>query len=92
MTAPDLAFLDDSQRRIAYRRRPGASPTVLFLPGYASSMEGTKAVLLDDFAAGRGQALLRFDYSGTGSSPGILDDENIATWLDDSLAVVDQLT
>lgn len=92
MTAADVQFLDRELQRIAYRLRPGASPTLVFLPGYASSMEGTKALILDGFAAGRGQALLRFDYSGTGSSPGKFEDGNIATWLEDSLAAIDRLT
>ena len=40
----------------------------MFLPGYASDMDGTKAIALDVFAEARGLGLLRFDYSGTGSS------------------------
>ncbi|MES2119921.1 MAG: alpha/beta hydrolase [Pseudomonadota bacterium] len=92
MTVPDIGFIEDAPRRIAYRRRPGASPTIVFLSGYGSNMEGTKAVILDGFAAGRGQALLRFDYSGTGSSPGNFQDGNLATWLEDSLAAIDGLT
>lgn len=92
MTVPDIAFIEDAPRRISYRLRPGASPTIVFLSGYGSSMEGTKALILDGFAAGRGQALLRFDYSGTGSSPGTFEDGNIATWLEDSLAAIDRLT
>jgi hypothetical protein len=53
-------------RRIAYRSRPvgdGSAdrPTLLFLPGYASDMEGAKALALDAFAQRRGLAMLRFD-------------------------------
>ena len=92
MTVPDIDFVEDAPRRIAYRLRPGASPTIVFLSGYGSSMEGTKAVILDGFAAGRGQALLRFDYSGTGASPGNFQDGNLETWLEDSLAAIDRLT
>lgn len=53
-------------RQIAYRLRPGNAPTLVFLPGYASDMEGAKAVALDAFAQSRGLAMLRLDYSGTG--------------------------
>lgn len=77
---------------IAYRLRPGASPTLLFLPGYASDMDGAKAVALDDFAAARGVAMLRFDYSGTGSSHGDFADGTLARWLDEALLLVDRLT
>jgi pimeloyl-ACP methyl ester carboxylesterase len=88
----DLRYLDVAGRRIAYRRRKGSAPTFVFLPGYASDMDGAKAQALDAFAEGRGQAMLRFDYSGTGSSEGNFEDGTLAAWLDESLAVVDQLT
>ena len=87
------SFLDvPGGARIAYRRREGRSPTLLFLPGYASDMEGAKALALDRFAAERGLGIVRFDYSGTGASPGRFEDGTLCRWLDDSLAVVDRLT
>lgn len=86
------AFLDVGDRRIAYRLRAGGSPTLVFLPGYASDMEGTKAVALDAFAAGRGLAMLRFDYSGTGASSGPFEQGTLALWLEDALAAIDRLT
>ena len=58
MTAPDIRYIERAPQRIAYRLRPGATPTLVFLSGYASDMEGTKALALDGFAAGRGQAYL----------------------------------
>ena len=57
ITATELAYFDPGDgRRIAYRlRQPKAgAPTVLFLPGYASDMEGAKAVAIDAFCAARG--------------------------------------
>ena len=74
MTAPEVHKLDVEGRRIAYRRREGRSPTLVFLPGYASDMAGAKALALDAFADRRGLAMLRFDYSGTGSSGGRFED------------------
>ena len=78
--------------RLAYRSRTGSSPTLVFLPGYKSDMEGTKAVALDSFAAGRGLAMLRFDYSGTGSSEGKFEDGTLERWLDETLVMMDRLT
>jgi pimeloyl-ACP methyl ester carboxylesterase len=78
-------------RRIAYRFREGRSPAILFLPGYASDMEGTKAVALDAFAEARGLAMLRFDYSGTGSSEGSFEEGTLAGWLGEALHVLDTL-
>ena len=89
---PEIQHLSFNERRIAYRRRQGASPTLVFFPGYASDMEGAKALALDAFAERRGLAMLRFDYSGTGSSGGAFEDGTLALWLEESLAAVDQLT
>jgi len=94
-TVADLAYFDPGDgRRIAYRQRQpkGASPTVLFLPGYASDMDGAKAEAIDGFCAARGVGCLRFDYSGTGSSGGKFEDGTLTRWLDEVLAAIDLLT
>jgi len=88
----EIEHLDVGGRSIAYRLRHGNVPTLLFLPGYASDMEGTKAVALDQFAAARGVAMLRLDYSGTGSSGGSFEQGTLALWLEEALAAVDRLT
>ena len=88
----DPSYLEANGRRIAYRRREGSLPTLVFLPGYASDMDGAKALALDAFAQARGVSMLRFDYSGTGSSDGDFEDGTLATWLEDALTAVDQLT
>ena len=90
VTNPD--FIDVAGRRIAYRRRVGAGPTIVFLPGYASDMEGKKALALDAFAELRGHSVLRFDYSGTGSSAGRFEDGTLTAWLEEALAATDRLT
>jgi len=87
-----IEHLDVGGRAIAYRLRRGKVPAILFLPGYASDMEGAKALALDAFAEERGLSMLRFDYSGTGSSGGKFEDGTLALWLEEALAVVDQLT
>ena len=95
ITVPDLSYFDPGDgRRIAYRYRepkPG-SPTVLFLPGYASDMEGAKAQAIDAFCGPRGAGCLRLDYSGTGSSGGKFEDGTLTRWLDEVLAAIDLLT
>ena len=95
ITATELAYFDPGDgRRIAYRYReprPDA-PTVLFLPGYASDMEGAKAEAIDAFCATRGLGCLRLDYSGTGSSGGDFADGTLSRWLEEVLAAIDMLT
>jgi pimeloyl-ACP methyl ester carboxylesterase len=88
----ELRHLEIDDRRIAYRLREGDSPTLVFLPGYASDMEGAKALALDSFADDRGHAMLRLDYSGTGSSGGTFEGGTLALWLEDALAAIDRLT
>ena len=92
MAGADLRRIDVDGRTIAYRLRAGAPPTLVFLPGYASDMEGAKALALDDFAAQRGLGMLRLDYSGTGSSAGRFEDGTLDRWLAEALAAIDRLT
>ena len=88
-----ITFLDPADGpRLAYRLRDGSSPALVFLPGYASDMEGSKAVALDAFAERRGLSMLRFDYSGTGSSEGRFEDGTLERWLDEALMMIDRLT
>ncbi|MGH6659223.1 MAG: alpha/beta fold hydrolase [Sphingomicrobium sp.] len=92
MTEPDIAFITAGGQRLAYRRRNGTSPSLLFLPGYASDMAGAKATAIDAFAAEQGVGLVRFDYSGTGKSGGDFADGTLERWIDEALAVVDKVT
>jgi pimeloyl-ACP methyl ester carboxylesterase len=91
MTQPDTAFIQAGGKPIAYRLRSGQSPTLLFLSGYASDMDGSKAVAIDKFAAKHGIACLRFDYSGTGLSEGDFAQGTLAGWIEEALTVIDQL-
>jgi len=77
-------------RLVAVRARPGSSPGLLWLGGFASDMKGTKAEAVDAFAAAHGRACVRFDYSGHGESDGAFADGTISRWLEESLAVFEQ--
>lgn len=77
--------------RIAFRVTEGEGPTIVFLPGYASDMSGTKALALEAWAKDRGRAFVRFDYRGCGESEGAFEDYTLADWRDDALLVVDQV-
>ncbi|MBO9444575.1 alpha/beta hydrolase [Ruegeria sp. R14_0] len=91
MAATD--FLETSQgRRLAYHKSEGTGPTIVFLGGLKSDMEGTKAVHLEAWAKARGQSFLRFDYSGHGESSGRFEDGCIGDWHQDTVAAVTALT
>lgn len=77
-------------RRIAVRKSPGQAPGLMWLSGFKSDMSGTKAEALADFAATRGQELVRFDYSGHGLSGGNFEDACVSAWLEEAECVFDR--
>jgi pimeloyl-ACP methyl ester carboxylesterase len=86
-----LDYLDRDGRRLARRCRAGRGPAIVFLPGYMSDMDGSKATALDSWAEASGRAMLRFDYAGCGLSDGDFESQTLAGWLDDALAMIDSL-
>jgi len=85
LTRPDGAT-------IAYNRLEGDSPGVVFLTGFMSDMNGSKALALEEHCKSRGQAYLRFDYSGHGQSSGAFTEGSIGQWARDATDAVEQLT
>ena len=86
-TALEFATRSDGVR-LAYRYEQGTGPTLIFLPGYMSDMQGSKAQALAAWAAEQGRAMLRLDYSGCGESEGAFEDGTLDIWRDDALAVI----
>lgn len=79
-------------RRIAYDRTGGTDPGIVFLGGFRSDKEGTKALALEAWAKAQGRAFLRFDYSGHGSSSGDFLEGAIGDWFEDARAAILTLT
>ena len=79
-------------REIAYDRTEGAGPGVVFLGGFRSDKEGTKALALETWAKRHGRAFLRLDYSGHGQSSGDFLDGCIGDWFEDARAAILELT
>jgi pimeloyl-ACP methyl ester carboxylesterase len=82
-------------RQIAYQARPtagSAKPGVIWLGGFKSDMESSKAQALDAFCAREGRACVRFDYSGHGRSGGDFEQGSIGRWLQESLAAIRELS
>lgn len=88
---PSILTRDDGAT-IAYRRRAGRAPGLVFLGGFMSDMNGTKASYLDSYAAARGRAYLRFDAFGHGASSGDLNVATVGRWRADASAMMDALT
>jgi pimeloyl-ACP methyl ester carboxylesterase len=77
--------------RLAFRHQPGEGPTLVFLPGYMSDMQGSKALALEAWAISEGRAVLRLDYSGCGESEGAFDAGTLDVWRKDVLSLIDSL-
>lgn len=87
------SYLETPQgRRIAYHRTEGRGPGIVFLGGFKSDMEGTKAIHLQAWAERQGRAFLRFDYSGHGQSSEEFLDGAIGDWAEDAEAAITALT
>ncbi|QFU75291.1 alpha/beta hydrolase [Halioglobus maricola] len=77
---------------IAYEHSAGGGPGVVFLSGFNSNMQGDKALFLDEWCRNQGRQFTRFDYFGHGQSSGDFVDGTIGRWIDDALAVIDEVT
>jgi pimeloyl-ACP methyl ester carboxylesterase len=92
MTGMNKQMLSRDGANIAYLKRTGTAPGVVWLGGFKSEMIATKATALDQWAQRTGHAYVRFDYFGHGASSGNFRDGTVTRWRDDALAVVDELT
>lgn len=63
-------------------------PTIIFLSGFMSNMEGGKAIFLQKLCEERQIPYIRFDYIGTGQSSGNIEDGNISLWKDNAKQIL----
>jgi pimeloyl-ACP methyl ester carboxylesterase len=85
----------DDAPALAYNHTPSDtadSVGVIFLPGFGSDMDGTKATYLEQICARGGRAYTRMDYRGHGQSGGAFEDGTITQWRDDVLSIIDNVT
>ncbi len=91
MTNPEF-LMTPAGRKLAYHKTNGKAPGVVFLGGFKSDMDGTKAMRLEAWAKRAGRAFLRFDYSGHGQSSGQFTEGAIGDWAGDARAAIESLT
>jgi hypothetical protein len=87
-----LGHLTADRAKLAWRMVEGRGPTVVWLGGFGSAMDGNKAAALAAWASENGRALLRFDYFGHGLSEGDFETGTITRWRADALAMIEALT
>lgn len=76
---------------LAYKQIQGTGPTVLWIGGFRSDMEGTKALALDAAARERGWAYVRYDHFAHGQSSGDWRQATIGRWRDDAIGLIESL-
>lgn len=95
MSSPEFITAPNGNR-LAYHHsmpsKPQSAYGVIFLPGFMSDMEGTKAVYLEAFCQNEGIEYTRFDYQGHGVSDGEFTDGTIGSWADDAVQIIDEVT
>ena len=76
---------------LAFKAVEGAGPTVIWIGGFRSDMEGTKALALDAAARERGWSYVRYDHFAHGVSSGDWKQATIGRWREDAIALIDSL-
>ncbi len=76
---------------LALKRVAGAGPTVIWVGGFRSDMEGTKALALDAAARERGWAFIRYDHFAHGRSSGDWKQATVGRWREDAIGLIDSL-
>lgn len=76
---------------LAWRWREGQGPTVIWMGGFRSDMEGTKALALDQAARDGGWSYIRYDHFAHGQSGGDWGAATIGRWREDALALIDAI-
>ena len=76
---------------LAFKQVSGEGPTVVWIGGFRSDMEGTKALALEAAARERGWSSLRYDHFAHGRSSGDWKAATIGRWREDAVAVIDSI-
>ena len=76
---------------LAFKAVAGDGPTVIWVGGFRSDMEGTKALALEQAARERGWSFVRYDHFAHGQSSGDWRQATIGRWREDAVALIDSL-
>ncbi len=87
-----MSLLSLDRHTLAYDHVVGSDVCVIFCAGFNSNRFGNKARALMIMCQEVGWEYICFDYSGHGESGGDFGDGSISVWLDDTLAIVDEVT
>ena len=77
-----LRYLSNSTKKNLY---------IIFLPGFASDIEGQKPKSFNIYSAKKGLGFLALEYTGYGKSSGEFTKSNISTWSNDAKIVIKKI-
>ncbi|AFZ42601.1 alpha/beta hydrolase fold protein [Halothece sp. PCC 7418] len=82
---------------LAYRHHSASEqqqdqPGLLFLPGYGSDMDGTKATQILTWAQEQGLQVTLMDYGGHGHSSGRFTEGTLGQWMDHARHILETIT
>ena len=91
MSVKGRLFLETEVCKLAYCKSDGKYPWIVFLGGFAGSMEGVKSQYIRKWAEDRGLGSVFFDYIGHGDSSGGLVDGSVGKWKQNCLDAIDNV-
>jgi esterase/lipase len=84
------------KKKISYilrkKTKDGIKRSIVFLCGYRSDKNGTKAKFIEKLRKEYGFEYLRFDYSGHGDSSGDINNLHLSDWINESRVLIDSKT
>lgn len=94
---PDKLYQDDfdDNKFIAYdtlKSSKNKEPYIIFSHGLMSNRYSSKALAIESFCTNNDLNYIRFDNFGSGDSSGNFQEQNISSWLEGLMMIVDQLT
>ncbi len=88
-------YYSNQENFLAYRQNRAKSHNkhgIIFLSGFKSDMNGTKAQAISEYAIKNDYDFISFDYFGHGNSSGEFINGTINTWLENAIKIIDELT
>ena len=85
-------IVEVNNNKISYilkdKKQYGKKVSVVFLSGYRSDKNGTKALFIESLRKKIGFEYLRFDYSGHGSSEGEVEKQLVSDWVNEAYLLI----
>ena len=83
---------DTNGSKIAYNKKDGIGPGIIFLHGLNSDRQGTKANHILNYCISNKRPFISFDMFAHGESAGQIKDASLSIWIDNTLQIIDKVT